>query len=92
MSPAELIKKSFLVCGISNALDCSEDEMINVIKPKGPLFDHRDLILSKLAKCDEADPESESTSDVESDHDECAVDESDSDESDDDAPLATLLA
>ena len=52
--PTELIKKSFLVCGVSNAIDNSEDKDINVLKPDGILYASRDDILSKLQKLTEA--------------------------------------
>ena len=52
--PTELIKKSFFVCGISNALDNFEDERINVLKPDGILQSSREDVLNKLKKVTEA--------------------------------------
>ena len=52
--PTEPIKKSFNVCGISNALDNSEDERINVLKPDGILQSSRKDVLNKLKKVTEA--------------------------------------
>ena len=52
--PTELIQKSYLVCGVSNAIDNSEDKDINVLKPDGILYASSDHILSKLQKLTEA--------------------------------------
>ena len=48
--PTELIKKFFLVYGVSNAIDNSEDKDINVLKPEEILYALRHDILSKLQK------------------------------------------
>lgn len=55
MVPSEIIKKSFIVCGVSNALDNSEDESISVLEPQGILHDKRDRILQNLRQLTEND-------------------------------------
>jgi hypothetical protein len=42
--PTELIIKSFKGCGLTNALDGSEDEMIHCFKPAGPIKTGLDLL------------------------------------------------
>jgi len=44
----DLIRKSFIVCGVSNALDNYEDERINVLKPEGIMQSCRDEVPHKL--------------------------------------------
>ena len=52
--PTELIKKSFPVCGVSNAIDDSEDKDINGLKPDGVVYASHDNILSKVQNLTEA--------------------------------------
>jgi hypothetical protein len=42
--PKELIIKSFKGCGLTNALDGSEDKMIRCFKPTGPITAEFDLL------------------------------------------------
>ena len=97
--PTELIKKSFIVCGISNALDNSEDERINVLKPDGILQSSREDVLNKLKKVTEAQgnmnnisnpPTSEEDKDENSEN-ELAVEYDDDFDDEDDVPLSECL-
>lgn len=97
--PTELIKKSFIVCGISNALDNSEDERINVLKPDGILQSSREDVLNKLKKVTEAQgnmnnisnpPTSEEDEDANSEN-ELAVEYDDDFDDEDDVPLSECL-
>ncbi len=45
----QLIKDSFLVCGVSNALDGSEDDQIHCFKPDGPCSAGRELLAAEMA-------------------------------------------
>ena len=95
--PTELIKKSFVVCGVSNALDNSEDERINVLKPDGVLSATRQEVLHKLKQLTEANgdlnnletPSEEEDTDATAEN-ELVVDDEDFDE-DDNIPLADFL-
>ena len=49
--PVQLIKKSFKECGITNALDGSEDDFIHCFKPHGPIPSGLENL--KLARADE---------------------------------------
>ena len=97
--PTELIKKSFIVCGISNALDNSEDERTNVLKPDGILQSSREDVLNKLKKVTEAQgnmnnisnpPTSEEDEDANSEN-ELAVEYDDDFDDEDDVPLSECL-
>ena len=97
--PTELIKKSFIVCGISNALDNSKDERINVLKPDGILQSSREDVLNKLKKVTEAQgnmnnisnpPTSEEDEDANSEN-KLAVEYDDDFHNEDDVPLSECL-
>ena len=95
--PSELIKKTFIVCGISNALDNSKDERNNVLKLDGILQSSREDVLNKLRKVTKAQgnmnnisnpPTSEEDEDANSEN-ELAVEYDFDDE--DDVPLSECL-
>ena len=44
----EIITKSFKVCGISNAIDGSEDDQIHCFKPEGQCPNGRTLLLDAM--------------------------------------------
>ena len=97
--PTELIKKSFIVCGISNALDNSEDERINVPKPDRILQSSREDVLNKLKKVTEAQgnmdnisnpPTSEKDEDANTEN-ELAVEDDDDFDNEYDVPLSECL-
>jgi hypothetical protein len=81
--PPELIRKSFLVCGISNSLDGTEDNLINVLKPGSVVGEHRDLNLKALHEC-RFNAEHVTEPDDEEDPLHVSIDD------DDDVPLAKL--
>ena len=96
--PTELIKKSFVVCGVSNALDNSQDELINVLKPDGLLKDTRGEILTNLhvlaenagdmASIDQESVSGEQAEDIQQEVDNELVDEESDEE--DNIPLSDL--
>uniref|UniRef100_A0A914UPP5 Uncharacterized protein n=1 Tax=Plectus sambesii TaxID=2011161 RepID=A0A914UPP5_9BILA len=48
--PKELITRSFKVCGISNAVDGSEDDLIHCFKPEGSCPEGRRLLANEHLK------------------------------------------
>ena len=85
--PAELISKSFRVCGVTNALDNSQDDEIMVLKEGGILGADVDTIKKELLKGASSADDHVCDSDAELSDNECVF-ESDSE---DDLPLADLL-
>ena len=84
----DIIKKSFVVCGVSNAMDNSEDEQINVLKPGGVLYGERDHVLASLR-----DPANTRQDIVEDMHEKAdnELDVIDDSDDEDDIPLAHIL-
>jgi hypothetical protein len=83
----EVIIKSFIVCGISNNIDGSQDSLINVIKPGAILGEESDEILKELSQVSLESDENISECIESEDYDDVVFDDS---ESDDDVPLAKL--
>ena len=54
--PPEMVKKSFLKCGISNAMDCSEDNL---------LYEDDNETAAENETVDDADDDDEYTADIE---------------------------
>lgn len=69
-----MITKSFLVCGISNALDGSQNSMICCAKELPDT-----MITYGLEKCTDADSDSKSDDPFSSDENDSEVDQSESD-------------
>ena len=83
----EIIKKSFVVCGVSNAMDNSEDDQINVLKPGGVLYGERDHVLASLR--DPANARQDILKDMQENSDN-KLDVIDDSDDEDDIPLAHL--
>jgi hypothetical protein len=85
--PAELISKSFRVCGVTNALDNSQDDEIMVLKEGSVLGADVESIKNELLKGANSTGDHVCNSDSELSDNECIF-ESDSE---DDLPLAELV-
>ena len=83
----DIIKKSFVVCGVSNAMDNSEDEQINVLKPGGVLYGERDHVLASLR--DPANTRQDMLEDMHENADN-ELDVIDDSDDEDDIPLAHI--
>ena len=97
--PTELIKKSFIVYGISNALVNSENERINVLKPDDILQSSREDVLNKLKKVTEAQGNMDNISNPQTSEEgenanaesELAVEDDADFDNEDDVPLSECL-